>query len=102
MIGVRVSLVAVGQPAELLHGERLLLDVVLSEEPRLASHHLLNGRLDDEVVDVVVGASGLPAFRRDHLRGDGPMIWFCFSNPPFNITRHQKREPDPQSSPVCV
>lgn len=61
------SHVTVGQAPELLHTERLLLDVVLSEEPRLAGHHLLNGSVDHHIVYVVVGATRLPAFGRDDL-----------------------------------
>lgn len=62
------SLVAVGCFAELLHGHGFLLDVVLCEEPGLTRHHLLDRRRDQQVVDVVVRASGLPLLRRDDLR----------------------------------
>lgn len=41
------SLVAIGDLAELTNGHGFLLYVVLSEEARLASHQLLDGRRDD-------------------------------------------------------
>lgn len=62
------SHVAVCQPPELLHAKRLLLDVVLSEEPRLASYHLLDRSINYQIIYVVVGATGLPAFRWNDLK----------------------------------
>lgn len=62
------SHVAVCQPPELLHTKRLLLDVVLSEEPRLASYHLLDRSINYQIIYVVVGATGLPAFRWNDLK----------------------------------
>lgn len=59
--------VTVGQSSELLHTKRLLLDVVLSEEPWLASHHLLDGSINHQIIYVVIGTPRLPAFRGNHL-----------------------------------
>ena len=78
---MRGSLVAVGELAELLDGHGLLLDVVLREEARLARHHLLDGGGYHQIVDVVIGAPGLPALGRDNLeRKGGGRLWFyeCF------------------------
>lgn len=63
------SHVAVCQPPELLHTKRLLLDVVLSEESRLTSHHLLDGRINYQFIYVIVGTTRLPALRWNHLKG---------------------------------
>lgn len=62
-------LVAVGDPAELADRHGLLLDVVLREEPGLPRHHLLDGRWDDEIVDVIVTPPGLPLLRGNYLHG---------------------------------
>lgn len=53
-------LVAVCSPAKLPDGHRLLLDVVLSEQAGLPGDHLLDGRWDDQLVDVVVALPRLP------------------------------------------
>lgn len=60
-------LVQVGGLAELADSHRLLLDVVLREQARLARHHLLDGRWNYQVVNVIVRPARLPAFRRDNL-----------------------------------
>lgn len=65
------SLVTVGELAELVDGHGLLLDVVLREETRLTRHHLLDGRRDDQLIDVVVRAPGLPPLGRDDLGREG-------------------------------
>lgn len=64
----RCSHVTVCQPPELLHAERLLLDVVLSEEPRLARYHLLDRSINHQIIYIVVGTTRLPAFWWNHLR----------------------------------
>lgn len=64
----RCSHVTVCQAPELLHAKRLLLDVVLSEEPGLASYHLLDGSVDHQIVYVIVGTTRLPAFWWNHLK----------------------------------
>lgn len=68
------SLVTVGDLAEVLDGHGLLLDVVLCEEARLARHHLLDGGRDHQVVDVIVGAPGLPPLGRDNLGRENRMV----------------------------
>lgn len=70
-IGITIDrgnwLVQVGGLAELADGHRLLLDVVLREQARLARHHLLDGSWNYQVVNVIVRPARLPAFRRDNL-----------------------------------
>lgn len=60
-------LVAVGDPSELADRHGLLLDVVLREEAGLPRHHLLDGRWDDELVDVIVAPTRLPLLGRNYL-----------------------------------
>lgn len=62
------SLVCVGGFAKLADRHRFLLDVVLSEETRLASDNLLNRGGNHQIVNVVIRVSGLPIFRRHHLQ----------------------------------
>ena len=71
---MRGSLVAVGELAELLDGHCLLLDVVLREEARLARHYLLDGGRYHQLIDVIIGAPGLPALGRDNLGRKGGRI----------------------------
>lgn len=61
------SLVAVGKLAELLDCHGLLLNVVLSEETRLACDNLLYGSRNHQVVNVVIGAPRLPFLWWDNL-----------------------------------
>lgn len=61
-------LVAVGDSSELADRHGLLLDVVLREEAGLPRHHLLDGRWDDELVDVIVAPPRLPLLRRNYLQ----------------------------------
>lgn len=63
----RGSLVCVGGFAELANSHGLLLNVVLGEQTRLACYHLLDGRWDHQIIDVVIGASGFPVFGWYHL-----------------------------------
>lgn len=67
-------LFAIGQAPVLPNRHGLLLDVILREEARLARHHLLDGRRDDHVVNVVVRLPWLPLLRGDDLR-DGAGGW---------------------------
>lgn len=57
----------VGQFAIFAHSHGLLLNVVLSEKSRLTGDHLHDGRRNDHIFDGLVGASGLPLFRRNDL-----------------------------------
>lgn len=61
------SLVAVGKLAELLDCHGLLLNVVLSEETRLACDNLLYGSRNHQIVNVVIGAPRLPFLWWDNL-----------------------------------
>lgn len=60
-------LLAVGQLAILSHSHRLLLDVVLSKQPRLPSHHLRDGGWNHHVFNGVVALPWLPALWGNHL-----------------------------------
>lgn len=60
-------LLAVGQLAVLANGHGLLLDVVLSEQSRLSSHHLRDGSWNYHVLYAVIIPPRLPALWRNHL-----------------------------------
>lgn len=66
----RFSLVTVGKLSELPDRHGLLLNVVLSEESRLARYDLLYRGRNHQIVNVVVGASGLPFLWWDNLVGE--------------------------------
>lgn len=63
------SLVTIGDLAELTDSHGFLLYVVLSEEARLTSHQLLDGRGDDQIINIIVGCSRLPLLGRNNLQG---------------------------------
>lgn len=60
-------LFAVGQFAIFSHSHGLLLNVVLREKSRLTSDHLHDGSWNDHLFNGLIGASGLPLFRRNDL-----------------------------------
>lgn len=60
-------LFAVGQFAIFAHSHGLLLDVVLCEKSWLTSDHLHDGSGNNHLVDGLIGAPGLPLFRRNDL-----------------------------------
>lgn len=61
------SLITVGYLAELSNSHGFLLYVVLSEEPRLPGHQLLDGSRNDQLINVIIGRSRLPLLRRNNL-----------------------------------
>lgn len=71
---MKFSLLAVGKFSVLAHGHGFLLDIVLSEQTRLSSHHLRNGCWDHHVLNGFIALSWLPALRRNHLVKDK----YCF------------------------
>lgn len=60
-------LVTVGQLLELLHCHWLFLNVVLCEESRLASDHLLNWSRNHQIFDIIIMFSWPPLLWWDNL-----------------------------------
>lgn len=60
-------LLAVGQLAVLAHSHGLLLDIVLSKQTRLPSHHLHDGSWNHHVLDSVVAPPWFPTLWWNHL-----------------------------------
>lgn len=61
-------LLTVSQLAVFTHSHWLLLDVILREQTRLASHYLRDRSWDHHVLDGVVGLPRLPSLWRNHLK----------------------------------
>lgn len=72
-------LLTVSQLAIFTHSHRLLLDVILREQTRLAGHHLHDGSWDHHVLDSVVGLPRLPSLWRNHLRNNNIycLVFYC-------------------------
>lgn len=60
-------LLTIGQVTIISNQHWFLLNIILGEESRLPSHHLLDGSGDDHAVNVVIGPAWLPLLGRNHL-----------------------------------